>query len=163
MNRDISKEQQIFADFVSILGGWGEVSIHRADGSVEGPWTCKNQVTAVGLNELAARSITANSRSPFNVLNVGSGTSACSLGSTALTHLVNSKSGAVVATSKSLLIISNTWGGAADGITSVALEEAGIFNQAGVMLNGLTGVSATLGDSDTLSLAMLFRIGSHNL
>lgn len=163
MNRDISKEGKMVADFLDCVGGWGEVTIIRGDGTIEGPRVCSNQVSAAGLNELAARSITAGSRSPFDVINVGSGTAAGSLGSTALIHLVNSKAANVLATSQSLMILTNTWGGAADSVTSVALEEAGIFNTEGVMLNSLTGVSATLADSDILSLSMMFRIGSHNV
>ena len=69
--------------------------------------------------------------------------------------------------SRSTLILSNTWGGAADSVSSIALEEAGIFNSAnsgtGTMLNRLTGVNATLADSDILSLEMTFQIGSHAL
>lgn len=162
MSRDISKERAIVDDFINIVGGRAFVTIYRGDGSVEGPWVCSNQVTAAGLNELASRSI-VTSRSPFDSIAVGSGTAAASLGSTALIHQVSSKASITPVTSRSTLILSNTWGGAADSVTSIALEEAGIFNLDGTMLNKLTGVAATLGDSDIVNLAMTFQIGSHAL
>lgn len=164
MDPNISKERGIVGDFLNIVGGKAKVRIKRADGSLE-ERECKNQVTAAGLNALAARTI-VTSNAPFVNIAIGSGTVAATLASTALIHEVDRKAGATQATSNEVIILSNTWGGAADSITSVALEEAGIFNSAdsgqGTMLNKLTGVNATLADSDLLSLEMTFQIGSHN-
>jgi hypothetical protein len=163
MNQDIIDK---FLSMVDIVGGKAKVSIHRADGKVDGPYDVKNQVTAAGLNELTAKTI-VTSRPPFVNIAVGSGTAAGSLGSTALIHEVVRKAGATQTTSRSTIILTNTFGGAADSITSVALEEAGIFNSVssgqGIMLNKLTGVNATLANSDILSLEMTYQIGSHAL
>ena len=153
-----------FLSKVNIIGGKAEVKIHRGDGSVDGPWEVHNQVTATGLNELATKTI-VTSRPSFVNIAVGSGTATGSLNDTALVHEVIRKAGATQTTSRSNIILSNTFGGAADSITSVALEEAGIFNSVdsgqGIMLNKLTGVNATLANSDILSLEMTYQIGSH--
>lgn len=160
MSQNTSKEQEVYGDFLDTVGGWAQATIHRGDGTVEGPNQVFNQVTAGGLNNLAARAI-VTSYSPFNAIAIGSGTAAGSLGSTALINQVSSKQANILTTSRSTMILSNTWGGAADSITSIALQEAAIFNDAGVMLNSLTGVAATLADSDLLNLEMVFQIGSH--
>lgn len=162
MTQNISKEKSIYDDFLASVGGKMKATIHRGDGSIEGPWEVHNQVAAAGLNVLAARAI-VTSYSPFNAIAIGSGTAAGSLGSTALINMVSSKTAVTVTTSRSTMILSNTWGGAADAISSIALQEAGIFNSDGTMLNSLTGVAATLADSDLLSLEMVFQIGSHAL
>lgn len=164
MSRNISKEAGIVNDFLNIVGGKAKVTIGRADGSIE-QHEVKNQVTAGGLNDLASRSIVTSHSAGFVNIAIGSGTSAGSLGSTNIVGEVDRKAGATQVTSRSTIILSNTWGGAADSITSVALDEAGIFNSVssgqGTMLNMLTGVNATLADSDLLSLEMTFQIGSH--
>lgn len=150
-------------DFLDVVGGKMQITVHRADGSIEGPVTIGNQVTALGLNDLAVRS-TVTSYAPFVNIAVGSGTDVSSLGSTVLIHEVSRKA-STVTTSFSTMILTNTWGGFADSVTSVALEEAGIFDAVssgtGIMLNRVTGVAATLADSDIVNLEMLFQIGSH--
>lgn len=164
MNQNTFSERKTVENFIDIIGGKLTAKITRANGSVEGPWVLSNQVAAAGLNNLAARSI-VTSYSPFNAIAVGSGTDTASLGSTALVNEVSRKQAQTLTTSRSTMILSNTWGGAADSITSVALSEAGIFNNTssgqGTMLNALQGVNATLADSDILSLEMTFQIGSH--
>jgi hypothetical protein len=158
--------QDIINDFFAIVGGKLKATIHRANGQIDGPWECHNQVAKDGLNNLASRAI-VTSYAPFVNVAVGSGTAASSLGSTALIHEVLRKAGATQATSRSNIILVTTWGGDADSITSIALEEAGIFNSVdsgdGTMLNKMTGVNATLADSDILELEMTFKIGSHAL
>ena len=160
MSHDTIKE------FFITMGGAMKAKIHRSDGTVEGPWECKNQATSAGLNAVAAMMIVV-SGTPYVNVAVGSGTAAGSLGSTALINEVLRKAGATQTTSRSNIILTTTWGGAADSITSIALEEAGIFNSAssgaGTMLNKVTGVNATLADSDILNLEMTFRVGSHGL
>lgn len=155
-----------FLDTIDIVGGKATVRIHRHDGTVEGPREISNQVTASGLNAMAAMMVVV-SGTPYVNVAVGSGTAAGSLGSTALINEVLRKAGATQTTSRSNIILTTTWGGAADSISSIALEEAGIFNDAssgqGTMLNKLTGVNATLADSDILALEMTFQIGSHAL
>lgn len=167
MTQGISKQSpsEILGDFIKLVGGKAQVTIHRGDGSVEGPHVCNNQVTAAGLNDLASRSIVTSHSAGFVNIAVGSGTAAATLASTALIHEVDRKASITPVTSRSTLILTNTWGGAADAVTSIVLEEAGIFNSVssgvGTMLNKLTGVAATLADSDILNLEMTFQIGSH--
>ncbi len=167
MSKYRTNEQKTVNEFLELIGGTARVTIHRSDGNVEGPHVCKNQVTKDGLNNLASRSIVTSHTAGFVNIAVGSGTAAGSLGSTALINEVSRKAGATQVTSRSTMILVSTWGGAADSVTSVALEEAGIFNSvssgAGTMLNVLTGVNATLADSDILNLEMTFQIGSHAL
>lgn len=169
MNRDIS-EDDVLSDYLANVGGTAIVSIWRGNG---GPYNTepdevrvlKNQVLAAGLNELAAKAI-VTSRPAYSYIAVGSLTAAHSLGST-WSGEVSRKIGHTVASSKMTMVLVATWGGAADSVTSLALETATIVNHAnsgsGIPLNVLTGVAATLGGSDVLSLQMNFQIGSHNL
>ena len=135
-------------------GGWHDGQYYRID----------NQVLAAGLNELALGSI--NSRALYNWIAVGTQTATASLGST-WGGEVSRKQGATITTSKMTMILVSTWGGAADSVTSLALETCALVNHAnsgsGIPLNILTGVAATLANSDLLSLQMNFGIGSHNL
>lgn len=165
MDQSISKERQLYEDFIGLVGGQVRRRIFRADGTIEDTGWIENQVAAAGLNDLASRSIVTSHSAGFTYIAIGSGTAASSLGSTALIGEVDRKASITPVTSRSMLILTNTWGGFADSITSVALDEAGIFNAAaaGTMLNKVLGVAATLADSDILNLEMTFKIGSHAL
>lgn len=166
-------EDKIFSDFLMSLDtvdakGRAWIGVHKANPA--GGWQpgqyheITNQVLAAGLNELALRAV--SSRAPYGYIAVGTATATASLGSTWAGE-VSRKAGATLTTSKMTMILVSTWGGAADSITSVALETASILNHAnsgsGVPLNILTGVAATLANSDLLSIQMNFQIGSHNL
>lgn len=160
----MSIERDMVEDFRAIFaGGKAKIRIERANGYVE-ERDVTNQVLAAGLNELALGMV--NSRGLYNWIAVGTLTAIGSLGSTWAGE-VSRKQGAIITTSKNVVILVCTWGGAADGVTSVALETAAIVNHTssggGIPLNYLTGVAATLANSDHLHLQMEFRIGSHNL
>lgn len=169
MKTNIS-EQDILGEFLKNVGGSAEISIWRGkngyyDRAPDEFYKVNNVPLAAGLNELAAKTI-VTSRPAYNYIAVGTSTVAHSLGSVWAGE-VSRKIGHTVANSKMTMVLVATWGGAADSITSVALETATIVNNAssgsGIPLNVLTGVAATLGGSDILSLQMNFQIGSHNL
>src|SRR4030065_2259492 len=171
MNQNTSEEQSILDDFLNdavIARGWAIIGIHRAypDGGWEPPEfkVRKNQALATGLNELALGAV--NSRGLYNWIAVGTQTAAASLGSVWNSE-VSRKVGATITTSKMTMILVSTWGGAADSVISLQLETAALCNNvnsgSGIPLNIVTGVAATLANSDLLSLQMNFQIGSHNL
>lgn len=169
MNRPISSEREIFDKFVSHIQVHGEwnVDIYRADPA--GGWrlperrTLHNIVLSGGLDEMAAL-VAGDAASATQYLAVGTVTAAASLDSTNFGEVAR-KSGHTVGSSNEFIICAATYGGAADVITSVALETAAIGNHAssgqGVLFNAVTGVSATLANSDLLSLTCRIRIGSH--
>ena len=152
-------------DNLSIRGVF-KVKITRANGSVE-ETVVGNIVTSAGLDAIAA-SVIDNTTSSFLWLAVGTQTAAASLGSVqGGLGEVDRKTPVTVSSSKEVAYMVSTWGGAADSVTSVALESAGMFNHAssgsGIMLNQVTGVAATLADSDFLNLEVQIQIGSHAL
>ena len=170
MNQPTSNERNILNEFLDAVGGTAQVSIWRgANGGYDRPpdehYIRKNQALAAGLNELAAKTI-VTSRPAYGWIAVGTQTAAASLGST-WGGEVGRKAGATLASSKMAMTLVATWGGAADSVTGVAMETACIVNHAssgsGIPLNILTGVAATLANSDLLKLQMDFKIGSHNL
>lgn len=163
-------DQDIYNTFVGgvLAKGHAIIGIHRAKegGGYADPvyHRIENQVLAAGLNELALGAV--NSRGLYNWIAVGTQTAAASLGSV-WGGEVSRKQGATITTSKMTMILVSTWGGFADSVTSIALETAAICNNvnsgSGIPLNILTGVAATLANSDLLTLQMNFQIGSHNL
>jgi len=165
MSHNISDERAIFESFTSSVPIYGEVTatIYRADGTIETK-TIRNIVTANGLNEIAK--LASGTGSAAGYLAIGTVTAAGSLGSTDFGEVIR-KAGAVITNSKSFIVITATYGGAADSITSLALETAAICNHAssgsGVIWNLATGVAATLANSDTLNLTSQIRCGSHDL
>jgi hypothetical protein len=171
MSQNIT-ERKIYEEFVDtvLAKGWGVVSVWRGerggyDRAPDEYHKISNQVLAAGLNELAAKMI-VTSRPAYGWIAVGTQTAAGSLGSV-WGGEVGRKAAATLASSKMTCVLVATWGGAADSVTSLAMETAAIVNHAnsgsGIPLNLLTGVAATLANSDLLSLQMNFAIGSHNL
>jgi hypothetical protein len=154
-----------------IIGEW-DVQVIRANGSVERK-TLRNTVTAAGLNRLANRAVQATGTSVFFVICVGSNTTA-----PALTD-VQSNMGEMLrksfiaagasAQSREWIFGVCTIGGAADGVTSLAMDCAGLFDLTtshatnGVLANRVNGLAVTLGNSDFLNLTVRIRCGSHNL
>ena len=164
MDRDIfDKFNEGLRESVTPRGRW-VATITRADGSTEVK-SLTNIVTALGLDALASRAI-SNTTSAFNHMAVGTVTAASSLGSTNFGE-VSRKVPTTITSSKEVFYSVNTWGGAADSVTSVTLESAAIVNHVnsglGTVLNIVTGVSATLADSDFLHLEVQIQVGSHNL
>lgn len=167
MDQNIFKSlsEKAARDSLSIRGVF-RVKVTRADGSIE-ETVVENIVTAAGLDAIAA-GVIDNTTSSFLFLAVGTQTAAASLGSVqGGLGEVSRKTPVTVTSSKEVAYMVSTWGGSADSVTSVALESAGMFNHAnsgtGVMLNQVTGVAATLANSDFLNLEVQIQIGSHNL
>lgn len=149
---------------IGVNGRW-KATIIRSDGSIEGGEWIENVVTSAGLNLLASRAI-ANTSSAFAYMAVGTVTAAASLGSTNFGE-VSRKTPTTIASSGEVFFAVMTWGGAADSVTSVVLESAALVNHAssgqGTVCNIVTGVSATLADSDFLHLEVQVQVGSHAL
>lgn len=141
-------------------------TITRADGSEEVA-EMRNIVTAAGLNELAAGGVT-NTTSAFLFLAIGTATAAHSLGSVqGGIGEVDRKTAAIAASSNEVIVLTMTWAGAADSITSVVFGTGAAFNHpnsgSGVMLNAVNSVATTLADSDFLKLQAEIQVGSHAL
>lgn len=170
MNHAIT-ERDIYQQFLDAVGAKGQAFVEISRANPAGGWfepehhQINNQILAAGLNELAVK-FTVTSRPAYGWIAVGTQTAAGSLGSV-WGGEVSRKAGATLTTSKMTGILVCTWGGSADSVTSVVLETATIVNHAnsgsGIPFNLLTGVAATLANSDLLKLQMEVQIGSHNL
>lgn len=157
----------IVKDYVAVEGHW-TFEVIRADGSKELRYA-KNTLTAAGLNQLAAGGVT-NTTSAFIYLAIGTQTAASSLGSVqGGLGEVSRKAASIAASSNEYMIVTMTWAGAADSLTSVDLRTAGAVNypnshaSTGVFLNFVNSVATILADSDFLKVQMEVRVGSHNL
>lgn len=133
----------------------------------EGSWK-RNQLTAAGLNRIANRAVTATGTTPFYVLGVGTLTAAASLDSTNFGEVAGGrKAGATTAQSREWFYNVATWGGAADSVTSLALDSAAMLCHAssgiGAVANIVNGLAVTLANSDMLLLTSRIRVGSHDL
>jgi hypothetical protein len=72
------------------------------------------------------------------------------------------------AQSREWIFLTATWGGSADGITSVALDSAGITIgtsslATALLANRVNGMGVTLANSDLLNLTARIRVGSHDV
>jgi hypothetical protein len=160
------------SEMVPIIGEW-DVKVVRADGRIE-ERTVKNIVTRQGLNRLAYRaaSITNNSGHITHI----------AVGSATATHTLDSTQANLGEVSRKALIVAGigtqsrewiygvaTWGGAADSVTSIALNAAGLSDwpnssaSVGILFNMVDGLGVTLGNSDFLNLTVRIRVGSHDL
>lgn len=151
-----------------------DVEVFRADGAVERK-TLRNVVTSRGLNRMANRAVQAAATTPFYVIAVGTQTAAHSLGSVqaGLGEVIRKTSTLTGASAQSRewLFLTCTIGGAADNVTSVFLDSAGIADfpnsyadpSSAILGNLVNGIGATLGTSDFLALTVRIRIGSHDL
>lgn len=154
---------------VPIVGEW-DVMVIRADGSVERK-TLLNAVTAAGLNRIANRAVQASGTTPFYVIGVGTQISAASVTDTQaqLGEVLRKAfiAQGAFAQSREWIFGVSTFQGFADGITSVNLQSAGIFDHlgsgGGIMGNRVNSLNTILADSDYLSLRCRIRVGSHNL
>ena len=170
MNQNTGNESNIVERFKAAIrdgaelhGTW-RVEITRANGTLESS-VIKNIVLSGGLNFLASRAV-ANTASAMAYIAIGTVTAQPSLGSTEFGEIAR-KIGAVAASSNEVIILSNTWGGAADSLTGIALGSAVVANHAssgqGTVLNISNSVNTTLQASDLLKLQAEIRVGSHNL
>ena len=151
---------------VPVEGYW-DVKVVRADGSIEAK-TVRNTVTVTGLNRIAACAVNS-AGGVFNAIIVGSATAAPALtDSQSSIGEVSRKSFISQGQSREWLFGVATWGGAADSITSVTLNSAGITIgtsslATSLLGNRVNGLAVTLGNSDFLNLTVRVRIGSHDV
>lgn len=157
-------------DAVSIYGEW-DVKVVRGDGSIERR-TMRNVVTRAGLNRIAHRAM-AHDTSPFFYIAIGTQTAAHSLNSAqgTLGEVIRKTStvGSTQAQSREWIFLQCTLGGAADSVTSVSLDSAGISDHpnshasTGILGNMVNGLGVTLANSDLLDLTVRIRVGSHDI
>lgn len=154
---------------VPVQGYW-DVKVVRADGSIEAR-TLRNTVTVTGLNRIASAAVNS-AAGVFNAIAIGSATASPALtDSQSSLGEVGRKSFVALgasAQSREWLFGVATWGGAADGITSVALGSASITIgtsslATSLIANRVNGLGVTLGSSDFLNLTVRVRIGSHDV
>jgi hypothetical protein len=163
-------EQKIY-ETIMPFGGY-EVKVFRANGTVEEKFV-KNVVLKEGLNRIANRAVQATGTSVFYVIGVGSATGTHSLASDQPGFGEVSRKSSVVtgasAQSREWIFVVGTWAGAADSITSVALDTAFCADfpnshaTTGAYLGAASGLGVTLGNSDFLSLTYRVRVGSHDI
>lgn len=156
------------SDFAAPHVKWRRV-VTRADGTVDDCIIPTNIVTKDGLNALASRGV-ADTTSPIGYLAIGTVTAAHSLGSVVTGFgEISRKTPSIKTSSGEVIIVTMTWGGAADGITGVALGSAACVNHAssglGIAYNltNSVNVAGGLQNSDFLLLQCEIQIGSHNL
>jgi hypothetical protein len=157
-------------DAVQPTGEW-TVKVVRADGTIEQK-VLKNVVTRAGLNRLAHRAV-AHDTSPFFYIAVGTQTATHSLNSAqgTLGEVIRKVSavGSTQAQSREWIFLQCTLGGAADSVTSLVLDSAGISDHAnshastGILGNMVNGIGVTLANSDLLDLTVRIRVGSHDI
>lgn len=157
------------ADDSARLMGEFHAVVHRADGSIEDRGWLRNQVTKLGMNRIANRAVNQSSMAQY--LAIGTLTAAASLNA-AITSFGEvgrkiSIVGSTSAQSREWMFMVATWGGAADGLTGVALDSAVITDHAssgnGSPWNIVNGLGVTLQASDVLNLTGRIRVGSHDI
>jgi hypothetical protein len=157
-------------ELVPVYGEW-DVKVVRADGSVEQK-TVRNLVTVAGLNRIANRAVQAAGTTPFWNIVIGSRTTAAAL-TDVQSNMGEMSRKSFIATgasaqSREWIFGVATWGGAADAVTSLTIDCAGISDYpnshttTGVLGNRVAGLAVTLGNSDFLNLTVRIRVGSHD-
>jgi len=146
-------------DKLPIKAVW-KTRIIRADGSEEYS-EAKNLVVDVGMDWLATY-LTTSPGSAMAHIAVGTGTTAASLNQEALVGEVARNAMATSQASENVWITVATFAGDTDSVTSVALTEAGVFNEttSGTMFQRLQSTLGTLGSSDYLHLTVETTLGS---
>ncbi len=165
----LSKVNGMLQDAMPVQGEW-DIKVVRADGRIEKK-TVRNVVTRVGMNRIAHRAV-AGDTSPFFYIAVGTVTATHSTDSVqgGLGEVKRKVSavGSTQAQSSEWIFLQCTLGGAADSVTSLALDSAGISDFAnshastGILGNLVNGIGVTLANSDLLDLTVRIRVGSHN-
>lgn len=147
--------------------GYFDVKVIRADGTIEIK-TVRNTVAVTGLNRLAACAVNS-AAGVINALVVGSATAAPALtDSQSSFGEVSRKSMIAQSQSREWFYGVATWAGAADSITSVTLNCAGLTIgtsslATSFIMNRVNGLGVTLGNSDFLNLTVRVRVGSHDV
>jgi hypothetical protein len=130
--------------------------------------TLRNTVTVTGLNRLAALAVNS-AAGVVNALVVGSATAGPALtDSQSSFGEISRKSMIAQSQSREWFFGVATWGGAADRITSVTLNSAGLTIgtsslATSFIMNRVNGLGVTLGNSDFLNLTTRVRVGSHDV
>lgn len=163
------------ADPVAVDGEY-LIRVWRADGRHNGGFNLidekllKNVVTRAGLNRMANKWVSnaANSAMAYTV--IGTQTATHSLDSVqAGVGEVIRKIAATVTNSREWAYLQNTYGGASDTLTGVALDTVGVSDFAsshastGILGSAVNGLGVTLQGSDLLDVTYRARVGSHNL
>lgn len=137
--------------------------VYRVDGDYEDSGWMDNLVVTAG-KEWLAGFMSTSPASAMNFVAVGTGTTAASLNQTVLVNEVARKAMATRTAAGNVLTSVVTFGGAADGVTSAALTEAGVFNDVNsgqvTMFQRIQSTLATLADSDFLKLTIETSVGS---
>jgi hypothetical protein len=164
------KEEQIFESIMP-LGGY-HVKVTRANGDVEEKFI-RNIVLKEGLNRIANRAVQATGTSPFYVIGVGTATATHTLSSDQPNWGEVSRKVSNVtlgsAQSREWIFLTQTWAGAVDAITSVALDTVFASDTpnshatTGAYLNAAQGLGVTLANSDFLAVTLRVRVGSHDI
>lgn len=180
MNRNISEiNGTIQSEPVGLYGEW-VIKVFRADGTVE-ERVRKNQVTYYGMNRLAARGVVnapaagvCGSAAAYVV--VGTSTSVPSYTDTQsrVGEVLAGRKLATIVQSREWMALTNTFGGASDSLTGIALDSAAISDYASsadgstgagsgsIIFNRVNGIAVTLAQSDILNLTVRIRVGSHD-
>lgn len=144
------------------------VKVVRWDGRIEEK-VVHNLVTKDGMNRYANRAVVAAATTPFYVLGIGSYTVASnqvSLGSVNFGEITRKAAATAVQTKEYIYLVS-TFGGAADSITSLAIDCGALLCHAssgsGIVGAAGQGLGVTLGGSDFLHLTYRVQVGSHDL
>ena len=164
------KERQLL-DSIVPFGGF-QVEVHRYDGRVE-RFFRPNTVLKEGLNRIANRAVQATGTTPFYIVGIGTATATHTLASDQpnwgeVSRKSSNVSGAS-AQSREWIFMTQTWGGAADSITSVVLDTAFVSDHpnshatTGAYLAAAAGLGTTLANSDFLALTYRVRVGSHDI
>lgn len=158
-------------DNIGLKGYW-DVKVVRADGTVE-MRTLPNVVTVAGLNRIANRAVQATGTSLYNWIAIGSNNTAAALTDVQSNfgEMVRKAfiAGGASAQSREWIFGTCTVGGAADGVTSLTMNCAGLFDfpnshaTSGIAGNRVTGLAVTLGNSDFMNLTCRIRVGSHDV
>lgn len=149
------------------MEGYFDVKVIRADGRIE-ERTLRNTVTVTGLNRIAAAAVNS-AAGVVNALLVGSATASPALtDSQSSFGEISRKSIISQGQSREWFFGVATWGGAADSITSVTLNCAGLTIgvtslATSFIMNRVNGLAVTLGNSDFLNLTVRVRVGSHDV
>lgn len=139
------------------LGGWAEPEE-----------ICVEDLVVNNGRIFLAQRIGLDINSPMAHMAVGTVATAPALANTTLTGEVDRKALAVNSALVNNVYTSvATWGGSADSVTSVDLQEGGLFNHAssgqGTMFQRVTFASVILANSDLLSLTLETNVGSNTI
>ena len=158
--------RQIGNNILRVKGEW-TFTVYRANGKIEKMGPLNNLVPDSGSVQFAQKLLDEQtSRSAY--IAVGTVNTVEAMANTTLTGEVDRKIMSLNATSANVMVQACTFGGAADTLTGVVLQEAGAFNHAssgqGQMTNRIVFASSyvTLAASDLLKVEIATTIGSHS-